>query len=173
MFGTRNQNRPGQPFVYAFSALTNRAGAHIHVAAMLMADFHVPICLSATRNPLSEVSLAVRKYEAAIMAKKYTPRIKNASKIINPLRCMEAENGHKKTRLQATCKRGFSISSFRTLIISFFNMKCKRNENEVIFCKNFGFLLFFAVFATVEPSNPVNSKHQGSYPLDGFLDIIL
>jgi len=37
-FGTRNQNSPGNPFVYAFSADVKRDGAHIHVAATLNAE---------------------------------------------------------------------------------------------------------------------------------------
>ena len=38
MFGTKNQKRPTNPFVYAFSVDTNIAGAQIHVAAILKAD---------------------------------------------------------------------------------------------------------------------------------------
>ena len=42
-FGTRNQNSPAMPFVYAFSAEVNKAGAQIHVAAMLMAELITPM----------------------------------------------------------------------------------------------------------------------------------
>ena len=47
-FGTRNQNSPGIPFEYAFSAEVKSAGAHIHVAAMLIADTTAPILRSPT-----------------------------------------------------------------------------------------------------------------------------
>lgn len=48
MFGTRNQNSPGMPLEYAFSADVKIAGAHIHVAAILMALGIRPSFLSAT-----------------------------------------------------------------------------------------------------------------------------
>ena len=46
--GTRNQKKPGTPLVYATSDEVNRLGAHIQVAAMLIAAAGAPIRRSAT-----------------------------------------------------------------------------------------------------------------------------
>ena len=58
-FGTKNQNNPGIPFVYAFSADVNREGAHIHVAAMLNAETIPPILWFPARKPSAVVSFFV------------------------------------------------------------------------------------------------------------------